>query len=168
MRTIIESPFAANEKHSVAEHVSYAKACCKDSTMRGEIPFASHLFFTQFLDDKDPEQRKLGITMGFDFWEKADRVVFYVDMGISGGMKDAIAKAILEGKPYEVRNLRHAPQGQEMRKVVLDPGHRAYAPPDQRPGVPSTAERIATQAEAAIEEALRQPNPVPPGMTPQS
>lgn len=101
MRVIVESPYAGD----VERNVAYVKAACKDCVDRGETPFASHLFFTQFLDDTNPAERKLGIEMGYDFWEKAEKVVFYVDHGMSSGMEKALSRAFMQGKPYEKRRL---------------------------------------------------------------
>jgi hypothetical protein len=100
-RVIIESPFAGD----IQTNLKYVRQACTDCINRGEVPFASHMFFPQFLDDNDPKQRQLGIEMGYDFWEKADLVVFYTDFGISPGMEKALAKAFLEGKPYVKRAL---------------------------------------------------------------
>lgn len=105
-RVIIESPFSASGgAGTVADNVRYARAACMDAVMRQEIPFASHIFFTQFLDDKNPKHRELGIQMGFDFWQKAELVLFYVDLGMSEGMKNALAKCVMEDKPFEKRRL---------------------------------------------------------------
>jgi hypothetical protein len=105
-RIIIESPFSASAgTKSVEGNIEYARACCLDAVMREEVPFASHLFFTQFLDDNNPDHRIIGTSMGFDFWERADLVVFYTDYGWSNGMKDALVKAVSEDKPFEKRVL---------------------------------------------------------------
>lgn len=115
-RVIVESPFAGDIKL----HLEYVRLACKDCVQRGEVPFASHMFFPQFLDDNVPEQRKLGIEMGYDFWDKAELVVFYTDYGISPGMEKALAKAFLDGKPFEKRSLQAASKA--------SPEAQAYAP----------------------------------------
>lgn len=40
---IIESPFAGE----VEENIKYARQCLRDSILRGEVPFVSHLLYTQ-------------------------------------------------------------------------------------------------------------------------
>ena len=87
-RVIIESPFAAANGHTVAEHEEYARRCMADSLARGEAPLASHLLYTQpgVLDDTDKEQRRLGMKAGFAWMGKADFVAVYEDFGISRGM----------------------------------------------------------------------------------
>lgn len=66
-RVIIESPFSARSGlKDVNLNVEYARACVRDSVLRGEAPIASHLLFTQpgILDDAKPEERQLGIDAG--------------------------------------------------------------------------------------------------------
>ena len=57
LNVIIESPFRANTTHSEDTHVQYALRCLADSLSRGEAPIASHLLYTQVLDDSDPQAR---------------------------------------------------------------------------------------------------------------
>jgi hypothetical protein len=100
---IIESPYAGD----VATNVAYAKAAVRDCLLRGEAPYASHLFFTQngLLDDDVPEQRSLGILAGLAWGERADATVVYGDLGISSGMKLGISRAIEAGRPVEYRRI---------------------------------------------------------------
>ena len=86
-RVILESPYAGD----VERNIQYARECLKDSLKRGEAPIASHLLYTQkgVLDDNIPEERKLGIDAGLAWKEVADLHVFYIDFGMSKGMKYA-------------------------------------------------------------------------------
>ena len=71
-RVVIESPYAAANGHTVAEHEEYARRCMADSLARGEAPLASHLLYTQpgILDDTNPEQRRLGMEAGLAWMDK--------------------------------------------------------------------------------------------------
>lgn len=97
---IIESPYAAKNTDGTLDHigieinVEYARACLRDSLLRGEAPYASHLLYTQpgVLRDDVPEDRELGITSGFEFRRLADVIAVYIDLGISSGMQRAIDK----------------------------------------------------------------------------
>lgn len=91
-RVIIESPFAGDTEQQRALNLRYLRACIADSLARGEAPFASHAIYTQpgVLDDAQPEQRKLGIAAGYAWGTQADVVAFYVDLGVSKGMREAI------------------------------------------------------------------------------
>ena len=62
-----------------------------DSMSKGEAPFASHLMYTQVLDDTIPEERALGMECGQAFYDKMDYMVVYEDYGISPGMEEGIA-----------------------------------------------------------------------------
>lgn len=99
---IVESPYAGD----IAKNEEYARKACMDCIRRGEAPFASHLFYTQFLDDLDPKERELGISLGYDLWRFADKIVFYIDLGISPGMQQALDR-VPEDK-LELRSLDYA------------------------------------------------------------
>ena len=86
---IIESPYAGD----IETNISYARKALKDALDRGEAPLASHLLYTQVLDDRVKEQRKLGIKAGLAWQKKAKAVVVYGDLGITKGMKRAIKLA---------------------------------------------------------------------------
>lgn len=101
LRVVVESPYAGD----IEKNTAYAKAACKDCMRQGEVPFASHLFFPQFLDESNPVERDIGIAAGYCFWKEFDKIVFYIDNGISPGMSKALERSILEKKPYEFRQL---------------------------------------------------------------
>ena len=86
-RVIIESPFAGDVKRNV----EYAKKCLKHSLDLGEAPIASHLLYTQVLDDNIDVERHNGIMAGLAWLRVADVHVFYVDYGMSNGMKAAMS-----------------------------------------------------------------------------
>lgn len=96
---IIESPYAGD----VVRNTAYARAAMLDCLRRGEAPLASHLLYTQVLDDTDPAERTLGICAGHEWVPKADAVVLYVDLGISPGMDRARVLAQDLGIPVERR-----------------------------------------------------------------
>lgn len=89
---IIESPYAARDGVSVAEHKLYLQRCLRDSWTRGELPFASHGFFPLFLSEDDDRERQAGIEAGYRFWHHAEALVLYTDYGISKGMIAAVAR----------------------------------------------------------------------------
>jgi len=98
---ILESPYAGN----VTANLAYARACVLDSLHRGEAPFASHLLYTQMLDDTDSRQRTLGIKAGQAWLLKAEAVAVYTDLGISPGMKIGIVLAELLTRPIVYRKI---------------------------------------------------------------
>lgn len=97
---IVESPYAGN----VEMNVAYARVALRDCLARGEAPIASHLLYTQVLDDKIPTERQQGIDAGLA-WRKAPGVlpVFYCDLGWSSGMCAARDLYEREGVGYDKR-----------------------------------------------------------------
>ncbi len=107
----VESPYSGQMVDGVDEvhrNIRYARACVRDSLLRGEIPYASHLFYTQpgILDDNNLTERQLGMEAGKRIIEGLEAVtVAYTDLGISKGMKWGIKKAIDSGRSVEYRSL---------------------------------------------------------------
>lgn len=98
-RVIVESPYAGD----IEQNVQYARLAMRDCLERGEAPYASHLLYTQVLDDTVPAEREQGIAAGLAWQPVADVVVVYTDLGITFGMQRAIDQACV---PVEYRSLR--------------------------------------------------------------
>ncbi|NIR31706.1 MAG: hypothetical protein GWN84_20815 [Gammaproteobacteria bacterium] len=104
-RVILETPYAG----SVRKHTAYARQCMLDCLRRGEAPLASHLLYTQVLDDQVDADRDLGIEAGLAWGTVAEATVCYVDHGISDGMRQGILRAQQQGRPVELRTLLTQP-----------------------------------------------------------
>lgn len=106
---IIESPLGTDEdgnrvaKDEMRANKYYALKCMRDSLMRGEAPFASHLLYTQVLDDEDPEERKIGMDAGFAIGRSFKWAIIYTDRGISSGMVAGIKRHRRNGLIVEER-----------------------------------------------------------------
>lgn len=98
---LVESPFAGD----VDRNLAYLRDAMRDCIQRGEAPFASHMLYTQFLDDDVPEERAAGIESGLAWGRHAERTVVYADLGISRGMQFGIDRAEQEGRPIKYRSL---------------------------------------------------------------
>lgn len=98
---IIESPYAG----TIAENVNYGLECLRDSLLRGEAPFASHLLYTRSLDDAIRFERRRGMAAGYAWLARADLIAVYRDRGLSRGMLRGIRLAMKLGKPIEFRSL---------------------------------------------------------------
>lgn len=75
-----------------------------------------NIFYPQFLDESDPAQRALGIEAGYVWWESADLIAFYTDLGWSPGMLAAKDQCLRLYKSFETRSLQtfvNASPGQE-------------------------------------------------------
>lgn len=103
-RVVVESPYRATDVYTVEQHMAYLKAAMADCINRGESPIASHhLIPGGILNDDTPYERALGIRAGLAWGEVADLVAIYSDLGVSPGMKQAIAYYKELGKPIEWR-----------------------------------------------------------------
>lgn len=102
---IVESPYKGN----VEQNVKYARRAIKDCLERGESPLASHLLYTQVLNDNMQMDRRLGIEAGLSWLKVSDAQVVYQDYGISDGMRAAVEIAINLGIPVEYRSIGENP-----------------------------------------------------------
>ena len=101
-RVVIESPLSGN----FSRNVRYARLCLIDCLRRGEAGYASHLIYTQILDDARPEDRALGMAAGFAWNEAAELAAVYLDLGPpSRGMLAGIETHRARGTPIEERKL---------------------------------------------------------------
>ena len=100
---VIESPYAGS---TVEGNTEYARMCLKDSLGKNEAPIASHLLYTQVLDDTKEKDRELGINAGLSWLNNADYQIFYVDKGLSKGMLFALVFNMQQiGAPIQFRAL---------------------------------------------------------------
>jgi hypothetical protein len=104
-RVIVESPYAADTPEGVAANVAYVKRCIRDSLMRNEAPFASHLVYTRVFDDNVATERAMGIRAGFAWGAVAELTAVYTDRGVSAGMLMGIDDAKAAGRPIEYRSM---------------------------------------------------------------
>lgn len=103
---VIESPFRGSEEWTQDQNIKYAQAALRHCLTRGEAPLASHLLYTQVLNDDMQEERELGIKVGLEWARRAHvTMVFYIDHGWSEGMLKAWNYAMLHSIPREKRSL---------------------------------------------------------------
>ena len=86
------SPYRADTEEEWAWNIQVAEALCKFAIRKKKVPIAPHLYFPQFLDDSDAEQRELGMAMGLAMLEDCSEVWVSGDR-ISEGMAVEIARA---------------------------------------------------------------------------
>lgn len=119
---IIESPYAGRGPTRLhrwwdyMQNVRYGRRCLLDSLRRGEAPFASHLLYTQVLNDKVPDERTMGLLAGQRWIAKGcELVVVYCDRGVTAGMMHGIFAAVKRGIPIAWRILDVAGAPQEIQ-----------------------------------------------------
>lgn len=106
-RVILESPYAAANGRTVEQHVAYANKCMMHALQRGEGPIASHLLWTRpgLLRDEDQHERALGLAAGLAWYGPGVVGAFYLDVGLSPGMRAAARIAAQKGARVEARSL---------------------------------------------------------------
>ncbi len=114
----IESPFKGADWSETQRNILYARLAVRDCLLRGEAPYASHLFFTQagILNDLIPEERMLGINAGQAIGDKFDLRAVYEDFGVSKGMEYGIARAKAIKQPLDFRRIPNLEE--ELRKIA--------------------------------------------------
>lgn len=72
------------------ENIKRAKEYSKEVVSAGHIPITPHIYFPQFLDDRKPEERELGMFMGRELLDICDEMWIYGEP--TKGMKLEIEK----------------------------------------------------------------------------
>ena len=123
---IVESPFAGETPADIVENIRYLRACLRDCLLRDEAPFASHGIYVPegVLDDNDPDERQRGLTAGWEWMKRCDAVVVYGDRGVSGGMKQGIARAEQLHKEIVLRSLPEWVMGQSWLDQLMTPSEK--------------------------------------------
>ena len=114
----VESPYHNEDPELLDRNIKYAIMACRHAIkFHGEAATASHLIYTQrvkdgvheYVHDKIVSEFDLGrdevISITNEIREKADKLVFYTDLGMSAGMKWAERIAKEKGIPVEYRKL---------------------------------------------------------------
>lgn len=109
---ILESPYSGQ----IPRNVAYAQRAMNDARERGEVVIMPHLLWTQhhlapnhFVCDWDQKYevknggREVSLRQIHKLRKIADKVIFYMDYGLSSGMKDGFDQCKKEGIPYEER-----------------------------------------------------------------
>ena len=121
--TVIESPFSAPTIDGLVRNVQYTMLAVRDSLNRSEAPYASHLFYTQMLDDNNAAERQLGMDAGLTIWQYADQTAAYIDLGTSRGMEYGIEAAKKAGRNVVQRCLFPTASTQDELDLLL---HQEY------------------------------------------
>lgn len=87
---------------AMEENLRNARRYCRYAIRQGAIPFAPHLFFTQFMDESDPGQRNLGIVCGLAILEKCNEMWVFGEH-LSEGMHRELTHAMRSGMRIRIR-----------------------------------------------------------------
>lgn len=86
---LIESPYNGHPD-GIEGAERYAKACMKYAIDHGATPLASHLLYTQVLDDRKPEERAKGKQLGWKWLRHVHEIWVFVDYGMTEGMIEGL------------------------------------------------------------------------------
>lgn len=87
------SPFRGAE----TRNIEYAKEITRAAIKQGYAPITPHLYITKCLNDRIPEQRERGISVGIALLDVCEIVIVGTDYGISDGMQNEIKIAKEKG-----------------------------------------------------------------------
>lgn len=87
MLIFICSPLKGDIKQNQVKAREYSRDCI----LQGHVPIAPHIYFTEFLNEEDHEERKLGIEAGLKLLKLCDEIWIYGEP--SEGMKMEIEEA---------------------------------------------------------------------------
>ena len=96
-KVFICSPYRGN----VEKNVECARKHARMAAICGYCPVASHLLFPQFLNDSDPDERILGISLGVELMKLCDEVWIFGSL-ISNGMAFELQKVRELGLPVRL------------------------------------------------------------------
>lgn len=96
----IASPFSGDMEKNIKKAQSY----CRFAISKGYIPLAPHLHYPQFLDDKDIDERELGLRIALILLGKCEEL--WVFDRVSKGMAEEIAKAKRRNMPIRYFDFR--------------------------------------------------------------
>lgn len=99
----VESPL----KGDLPKNLEYARQCLRYVLDKGHAPFASHLLYTQVLDDRVKWQRDKSLNAGIDFGRLCEERWFFTGLGMSEGMKLALNSANEVGQHIEIVHLEY-------------------------------------------------------------
>lgn len=88
------SPYSGD----VIRNIQNAQRYCRFALEKGNIPIAPHLYFPQFMDNEDVEERKVAMGFCITLLEKC-KAVWVFGEAVSNGMAEEIEEARKIGKP---------------------------------------------------------------------
>ncbi len=91
----------------IEENIRMARTYCEYVVREhGMIPIAPHIYFTQFLNDENAEDREFGIRAGLSLLLGCDEL-WYFGESVSRGMADEICFAVEHNIPVKYIPIHH-------------------------------------------------------------
>ena len=118
---IIDSPLKGVDDYETAMNILYAKACVHDSLLKNELALSPDIFYAQddVLDEEIRKEKSLRKKSKLAWQKRAEKIVLYVDRGISREMNKNLKIAKEDGKEIEYRNLQNYENFLERAEAVI-------------------------------------------------
>ena len=97
-KVYICSPYRAKDGAELDRNIDYAQQLTRQALEAGLAPITPHLYMTQCMDDKKPEERARGMAAGLALLKGCDFVIAGVKYGITEGMDREIHTANSKGQ----------------------------------------------------------------------
>lgn len=87
-KVYIISRYAAKTREERRFNKKVARYFCREIMREGKRPVAPHLFYPQFCDDSNPQERKIGLELAIKDLDECDSfLIVIIDGVISEGMR---------------------------------------------------------------------------------
>ena len=93
MKVYVCSPYRAGDSAELDRNIEYAQALTRQALKTGLAPITPHLYMTQCLDERKPQERAQGLAAGLALLKGCDFVIVGGKYGISEGMRREIETA---------------------------------------------------------------------------
>lgn len=142
-------------------NITKAQEYCREAVDMGVLPIAPHVYFTQFLDDTIPEERKTGLEAGKELLKYCSEVWVYGIANPSEGMAAEIELAKTLGIPVrdaaEVYTSPPPKDPPEIGNVTINiPGFEAMAISNQHLDRPPVSVELDGRIILDLAKRLRQ------------
>lgn len=102
-KVYIISRYSAKTWHERRFNKEVAKYFCRQIAREGKRPVAPHLFYTQFIDDDNPKERRLGLDFAIKDLDECDSFLLVIVGGVvSSGMCGELEHLTKTGKQGEL------------------------------------------------------------------
>ena len=110
-KVYICSPYRAKDGAELDRNIDYAQQLTRQALEAGLAPITPHLYMTQCMDDKKPEERARGMAAGLALLKCCDFVIAGVKYGISTQLFD---RALLNRNGVmDIWNMAHVEDGEK-------------------------------------------------------
>lgn len=102
-KVYIISRYRAKTSRQQEFNLGVARYFARQVVKEDKLPIVPHIYFTQFMDDSDEDERKCGLSLGIHALKQCDEFLLVViDGNISEGMQKEIEVVLRLGIPGRI------------------------------------------------------------------